>query len=155
MPSQFICRILRPGPTWGIYVELWAEVATVAPEAAEADGTHWIAPWLFLRYDGAIRISEEERGCLYCGMHLAAHKIAESRQEGELLGRSSGKVLLVRVTDLTFNDCDYQPEGLTCAMAGWAAQQFGFTLPVVSVIYNLERNRYEFDFAAFTPSEQE
>jgi len=54
--------------------------------------------------------------------------------------------IVIRLHDVWFNPCDYQPEGFTCAMAGWAAQEFGFVAPVVPITFDQLKKRYVFEF---------
>jgi hypothetical protein len=54
--------------------------------------------------------------------------------------------LLIRVIQLEYNPTDYQPEGLTGAIAEWAAQSFHFPQPRIAAEYDKERRRYLFSF---------
>lgn len=53
----------------------------------------------------------------------------------------------IKVADgIWFNPCDFQEEGLTAAIIGWASKAFGFEQPIINVSFQKEKNRYHFEF---------
>jgi hypothetical protein len=145
MSIPFVYRVIKS--FWGVYVALSAEVVV---GTSRQDGDHEITPRLSLRYEGRMRLTEDDQRHLYQGLSLIAPRIEACYGTTPLIDSP----LLVRVTELSYNECDYQPEGLTCAIAGWAAEAFGFALPEITVRFDRQQNRYEFDFAAFTTSNE-
>lgn len=51
------------------------------------------------------------------------------------------------VSDVSFNPCDFQPEALACAVRGLVGELLCIDVPRVTVVFNKEKNRYDFDFA--------
>jgi hypothetical protein len=134
--TSYRYRLLKGAP-WGIAIDLRAgqEPAAVATNAKK------VAERLWLRVDTERPLSEEQVGFLVEGLYSVAD---------EIVARAHGPVQ-VRVAELTFNPTDYQAEGLAAAIAGWAAQEFGFPVPEVPVIFDRRENRYVFQRAAARP----
>ncbi len=90
---------------------------------------------VFVRFDYE-HLKEEEEAQVIFGFSAVADRIEKA---------SAGPVNIF-VQDVRFNPCDYQKEGLACAAAGWAAQQFGFEPPEIRVDFDKEARQYNFEF---------
>lgn len=84
----------------------------------------------------AERISHEEREAVEKGLLLIAASIRAT----------ISAPIMICLVDIDYNPCDYQPEGITCAMMEWSAQEFGFTPPTIPVFYDKASNCYHFNF---------
>lgn len=51
---------------------------------------------------------------------------------------------LIIIHSIDFNFCDYQPEGLTPAIIGWAANSLGFAEPLIEALFDSNENKYNF-----------
>ena len=87
-----------------------------------------------------MRLSDEEKGYLKLGVRLVAEAIRSSA--------AARLPLVVCLQMLEFSLCDYQPEGLACAMAGWASAEFGFPPVPIPVSFDRQNKQYLFDFEA-------
>jgi hypothetical protein len=130
--SSWKYRILK-GASWGIAITIHADSQSVTMEMPHATK---IADRLWLQVQVASQLTEQEVSFLKVGLRLVAKDIWRQRDTP----------VLVRVTGLEFNPCDYQPEGLALAVAGWAAQEFGFPNHELPVMFDNARNRYIFPF---------
>jgi hypothetical protein len=134
MASTYVYRCFKA--TWGVFVRLTAEWSAFSPGSEAATP---ITENLYLLVQvSRWRLTDEEWGFVELGLRLIADSIRDHKP--------TTQPILVRVRDLEVNWCDYQPEGLACAIVGWAAQEFGFPEPAISVTFDREKNRYVFDF---------
>ncbi|ABC29923.1 hypothetical protein HCH_03160 [Hahella chejuensis KCTC 2396] len=58
--------------------------------------------------------------------------------------KSLGKDAFIYIEEIDFNECDFQPEGLSCAMAGWVREYLGLSLKEVNVEFDKQSRRYRF-----------
>lgn len=120
--------------SWGIAVDIAAEAEALPPVLENIKKVDKDL-WLGIDIDG---LSHSEHEYLALGLRLVAEEIRKAKQ-------ISGPIL-VRVLDLRFNPSDYQPEGLSGAIAGWAGQAFGFAVSDIPVTFDKQNNRYIFQF---------
>ncbi len=115
MASTYKYRVHKA--SWDIAIDLTAEAV---PFTAYAGAALEIAADIAL----AVTIPDldaEENGYLALGLRLVAQEVRRHTPVG--------LPLVAHVQKLAFSYTDYQPEGLACALAGWAAQEFGFPAP--------------------------
>jgi Putative addiction module component len=124
VPNSYKYRFLK-GATWGIALDLKA-TASPLPDGPPPQAER-VADGLYLQIDLGRPLTEEEVGFLRLGLRLVAAEIA-------LLQTAP---ILVRIVGLEYNPCDYQPEGLAPAIAGWAAREFGFPESEIPVDFEL------------------
>lgn len=86
--------------------------------------------------DIAVVLNENENQLIEKALNFVAEKIISK------VGNSN--YVLIKITDIDFNPCDYQPEGLFCAVIGWASQEFDFAVPNINVEFNKNSNYYSF-----------
>src|SRR5438552_3640070 len=128
MATTFKYRLVKA--SWAVAIDVTAESGSpsaVPRNAMNVQGRLWliIVPrWL----------SKEERQYLKIGLRLVADSIFQCR--------SGTEPILVRVADVSFNACHYQPEGLAAAIAGWAAQEFAFSPVEFPITLDRDRKRY-------------
>ena len=139
MPTDYRYRLLK-GTSWGIAIDLRAESALLPPGPLPPRAVK-IAEALWLEMDMGRLPAEEELAFLSLGLRLVAADVASRRPARTL----------VRIVGLDYNLCDYQPEGLAAAAAGWAATEFGFPVPEIPVAFDGRRNRYVFAFDQAAP----
>ena len=60
-------------------------------------------------------------------------------------------LVTIAIQSVRYNDCDFQEEGLTAAMIGWATSEFGLSQKEIPVAFDSDENRYTFDFSAIGP----
>jgi hypothetical protein len=140
MPSSFTFRFLQ-GATWGIYVELTAELATAAGVASPlrqvAEGVSLcIQQPLTDREGRTICLTQSEVEWLCRGIRLVADKVRAT----------APAPVIVHLLQVTIAPCDYQEEGLACGIAGWLAREVGFEPPPVHIQFEKTQNRYAFTF---------
>ncbi|HEX5323334.1 MAG TPA: hypothetical protein VFW40_06070 [Capsulimonadaceae bacterium] len=127
--------------SWMVAVNLSAQALPLPEEKAHAtEASPGI--WLSYQYEpgpNTLRplLQADERNFLALGLRLVADQISATAKH---------LPALIHVEELTFGLCDYQPEGLACAMAGWAAQEFGFAKPRIPVTADRDKRRYVFHF---------
>lgn len=139
MSTSYRYRLLK-GASWGIAITLTGDSCTaqaVPPGAVPVEGRVWLDLRLGWQPD------EEEIRFLRDGLRLVARNIQQARP--------GDRPILVRLTGLEFNPCDYQPEGLAAAAAGWAAQEFGFAAVDVPAEFDPTRRRYVYSFSSPDP----
>jgi hypothetical protein len=74
-------------------------------------------------------------GLLAAGLRLVAAEIGR---------KTKAHSLAISITDVTYAECDFQPEGLTAAMLGWAREVFHLDLDDIEVSFDRNANRYNF-----------
>ncbi len=139
MASTYRYRIIKS--SWGVAVDLTAEVGS------DATNAHAAADNVFLRIEAPLKLNAEEHAGIIQGLRLVAPDI------GACIAPGSDTV--VRLLALEYNFCDYQPEGLVCAIANWAAQEYGFAPPAIRVTFDRVARRYAFDFILNAQGEAE
>ena len=108
--------------SWGIMVALTAR------KTVSLDGQKTLC------LDPSVQLNENERSCLMLGWEYIKSRIPDGTA--------------ICIEEINFSSCDYQHEGLTCALVGWAAKEFKFQEPEMPVSYNKVANHYTFDFGA-------
>jgi hypothetical protein len=124
-PRPFVYRkILGP---WALYVELTATATAASDVSAVASpGARRITDHLWLTVLDKTAL-EEDVHHLEFGLRQVADAIAALQPE---------QSVIVQVERLTYPLTDYQPEAAAAAIAGWAAQEFGFTPPDIAVTFD-------------------
>jgi hypothetical protein len=124
--------------SWGIVVTIDAE----ASDSAEAPTDRGqVAPGLWLD-PGEVRLWPEGFHYLALGLRIVASEIKRTTAAPHVQ-------VVLRTVD--FAETDFQDEGLAPAIAGWAAQHFGFAAPAIPVRYDKFRGRYDFDLPERMP----
>jgi hypothetical protein len=82
------------------------------------------------------RVPADEMPYFIKGVELVAEELQAHLQDPTL----------IFVTECTIVHTDYQPEGLTYAIAGWLTREYDLNWKPDEVIYNKEMNRYIFPF---------
>jgi hypothetical protein len=81
----------------------------------------------------AVRLGAEDLEYLSYGLALMAPAIQRAHADG---------IVLVEVCEVTFTPTDYQPEGLTAAIIGWSAEEFGVDQAPWELRFEQQANRY-------------
>jgi hypothetical protein len=92
---------------------------------------------------------EAELGNNQADKVIVARKCGLSPEEYSYLVKGLDLVdpsLQVLVTNIEFNECDFQPEGLAMAMATWASEVTGKPMAEIPVFFDRTINRYVFDW---------
>jgi hypothetical protein len=131
--STFDYRLLKA--SWGIRIKLTAGVRPHAEDGSDAvpvgDGV-----WL-VRDAGSAPLSDPEVRALAKGLGLVA---------GEVSAASGGGQIDVVLETVSYQELDYQVEGLTAAMAGWAVERFGLPPRRFTVTFDRAANQYVYDW---------
>jgi hypothetical protein len=132
MASTFKYRMIKG--SWGIAIDLTADCVLFhhfSGDALEIDDDLWLA----VEVKGLSRADHE---FLAYGLKQVASEIKTHA--------SFFEPTVICVTDVWYNPCDYQPEGLAHAIIGWAAQELKFDVPHIDVHFSQKDNRYIFQF---------
>jgi hypothetical protein len=120
--------------SWGIAIFLTAEARHFVGSSASARAAD---PDIWLVVED-VQLTPDEHEFLLLGLRLVAKAIKH---------HTSIKIpVIIHVMNVEFGLCDYQPEGLTGAIAGWAAKEFGFPELEIPVDFDCLKNRYIFRF---------
>lgn len=132
MESTFNYRFLQK-VAWGIAIDVTARFEPYIERQTEA---REVVPgiWLYISQS----MAEDEWRFLQLGIRLIKDEIGQRLP--------FPRPVLINVISLYFNPCDYQAEGLACAIMGWAAQDLGFTPPEIGTRYDEDQRRYVFCF---------
>lgn len=133
MGSTYTYRVLKS--SWGILISITAE--TSIGQGADENAVP-LGPSVFL-VDATPGRSLSRRAVemLTVGLHPLAAEIASSVAEP----------VRIAVTEIRYNDSDFQEEGLAAAIQGWAIAEFGLAPREIPVIFDRKENRYVFDFS--------
>ena len=125
--------------SWGVVVWITCEATFCDAKFcdANADTSQYVSINDGLQLEIRERLSEEEKDYLCLGVGLVA---------GQIKAAAANKCVLIRVLRVDIVLTDYQPEGLACAIMGWAGEYFGFKPPSIPISYDREQNRYDFSF---------
>lgn len=86
------------------------------------------------------------------GIHITITADVLSHSDGgglvaaDISAAVAGRPVVVVIGSVVFNEMDYQLDGLTAAVMGWAAERFGLDRPLPAVSYDRSVNRYIFDW---------
>ncbi|KAA2258749.1 hypothetical protein F0L68_23245 [Solihabitans fulvus] len=119
--------------SWGIYVKLTAESSVGVDLPADAIR---ISPRLSVELAEA-KLPADEVVFVLDGLRMVSRLIENAVPVGQVL---------VRVREVRIVLTDYQPEGLTAAIIGWAEIEFGISAPPFEVAYDGVAGRYNFKF---------
>jgi hypothetical protein len=129
------------GSSWGIAIDLDAEATVLpSPPTGVTTITRRLSLCVSLKTPDVghlIPLTAEERDWLAHGLRLIAAEIETACPTG---------YVLVTVYRAAFNECDYQPEGLAAALAGWAAAEFGLTSTLPAARYSRDIDQYVYDW---------
>ena len=128
----FPLRIIRY--SWGIAIDITARWSSVT------DGTSdliQVSPhlWLDIR---TTELPAEDVTYLLSGLQ---------RVGDDALSHAPAKDVVIEIGKVVYRPTDYQPEGMSAAIIGWAAEEFGFDPPEIQITFDRRANRYEFHFA--------
>ena len=129
--SSFTYKIIKS--SWGIHISIEA----VWQNLSEYDEVSTkVSDKLFFANESYL--TKEQAYFLSLGLRLDAPEFDESFKDKE--------PVVIVVKSVLYNLCDYQDEGMACAIMGWISQEFDITAPLVNVTFNRTENRYEFQF---------
>ncbi|WP_176738488.1 hypothetical protein [Micromonospora pallida] len=64
----------------------------------------------------------------------------------EISEKVGGQPVTVSVLKISYQECDFQTEGLSVAMCRWAEDEFGLTRRDIGESYDRKAGRYVFDW---------
>jgi hypothetical protein len=133
LASTYTYRLLKS--SWGILVSITAEVRT---GQGERIGAVPLGDDVFL-VDGTSTksLSQSAMEMLIIGLKPLAAEIAHTKEKD--------LPVQIIVTEIRYNDSDFQIEGLAAAISGWAIAEFGLTQRDITVSFDREGNRYLFE----------
>jgi hypothetical protein len=106
-------------------VELTA-TAVSGESAAPPQGARRITDHLWLAVLDKTALEEDVHHMEF-GLRQVADAIGTARPE---------QVVVIQLDQLTYPLTDYQPEAAAAAIAGWAAEEFGFAPPDIAVTFD-------------------
>jgi hypothetical protein len=136
--STFKYKFLKT--SWGILIDLTAKFVPCEPSPLEADDNETLhitnQLWLHLQL-GNLRLTEDEKQMLVLGARMILNASSSS------LPGISG---MIEITGIDYPLTEYQPEGLACALAGWAAKEWDIPMLEIPIRYDKPKNVYFFKF---------
>jgi hypothetical protein len=121
--------------SWGIRIKLTADVSPHGDGDGEAHSVgHGV--WLGYRLEGS-PLGAAEKQALARGLGLVSAEIsaAVDVQQVDVVIRSA-----------RFAETDYQVDGLTAAVMGWATERFGLSGRLPTAVFDRSENRYIYDW---------
>jgi hypothetical protein len=135
LTSTYTYRVLKS--SWGILISLEAEV-----RMDEKGGAHAVPLG-----DGIILLDATPGdGLAEPAMEMLARGLRPLT--AEIRSKLLNGPATIAIQGIRYNDCDFQEEGLTVAMIGWATSEFGLSQKEIPVAFDRDENRYIFDFSA-------
>lgn len=134
--SYYICK-----SSWWIYIEIIAEYKDYRNEKATLNATK-VADGIWLKFADVPLLENE----IFCQDDLPYLKKGLEIVKNQIISNSKYENTLIIINSIWFNPCDFQEEGLTAAIIGWASKAFGFEQPIINVSFQKEKNRYHFEF---------
>jgi hypothetical protein len=133
MSEPYIYRILKT--SWGIWIRINCEIQALS--SSEEMEIIKINDKLHLSIALQARgVPDDVTPYFIKGVELVAEELQKHLRVSTL----------IHVTECTVVITDYQPEGLTYAIAGWLTREYGLNWKPDEVIYNKETNHYIFPF---------
>ena len=114
--------------SWGVAIELHARFEQATGKDLEK------TPGLQVVFDYK-NLDDEEKALVKKGVNHCA-KISPD---------TKGKIIIENVK---YSLCDYQMEGLYCAILGWFSNEFKVSIRQVPVSFNKTTNKYDFELPA-------
>lgn len=122
--SKYKYRLLDKTATWGIAIDLIIAFEKTLDEKKS----------IILDYDDTVFLSNEEKEIIEKALFYVNNQ------------NSTGHSFRFFIRSVTFNDCDFQKEGLFFATILWATNHFSFEKPSSNYTFNKNTNLYMFDF---------
>lgn len=130
--STFTFKVLKSN--WGVLIKLTAQAAPLNDEPAVCVAIDKHVYLSVRQLD--LKLSDNELFFLREGLARVAHEIPKAvKWRGPTL---------IELQQLEFNYCDFQEDGLECAIVFWAAQEFQFEPPYLTTNFDKRTNRYRF-----------
>lgn len=118
--------------SWGIAIDLVGNHKIVEEKPHNAK---LITPRIWLELQTAqSNLTEMEVDWIVKGLKAVSGKINSKTADSSFI--------LINLTEITFNPCDYQQEGLLCAVIEWASNEFNFDTPEIKIEFDENKNRY-------------
>ncbi|MEU5673843.1 hypothetical protein ACGF3C_32590 [Micromonospora sp. NPDC047762] len=132
MSSTYTYRLIRS--SWGIRISITADPVL---GAVEVDDVIAVGEDVFLA-DGTQggRLGGAAMRMLARGLRSLSAEIASA---------APGRVTTIVVREVSYNEADFQEEGLAAAIVGWAVAEFGLPDRDIGAFFDAEANRYIFD----------
>jgi hypothetical protein len=128
---EYVYKVLKGA--WGIRISLTAEARRT--ERLEHDDV-LVSPRIWISGQVAGRpLSNSEIDTLVRGLRFLVDEIGQA---------VSYEPLVIVIRDLRYVESDFQEEGLTAAIFGWAIAEFGLNPREIDVSFNKDANRYNF-----------
>ncbi|MEU8817410.1 hypothetical protein [Actinoplanes sp. NPDC048796] len=119
---------------WGIRISITASVVPQAGRASTQGGNGFVD----VRFAGATEsLPENLKRHVRRGLSAVGDEIVQA------LG---GAKALVTIEDISYNEADFQAEGLEVAVIRWAEQELGLPRREIVEGFDKEKNRYLFGF---------
>lgn len=134
--SYFICK-----SSWWIYIEIIAEYKDYRNEKNTTNAIK-VADGIWLKFADVPLLENE----IFCQDDLPYLKKGLEIVKNQIINNSIYENTLIIINSIQFNPCDFQEEGLTAAIIGWASEAFEFEQPIINVSFQKEKNRYHFEF---------
>ena len=130
--SEYKFRFIKS--SWGIAIDITGTHITLknTPNSKYRKISSKI--WLDLQSQN---INLNERKWIYKGLELVADNIISKINISDYV--------LITISKTDFNICDYQPDGLYCAVVCWASEEFDFLCPKINIEFDKKQNQYLID----------
>lgn len=126
MESQFQYRFRKT--SWGIFIDLTAEF--IPFDTASGEST----------FNGLLPVTEK----IWLQLHPGFPRLTEDEYKIVLESSDAVPPGIIKISELLFPLTDYQPEGLVCALRGWAAREWDIPRPDIPIRYDKSNDVYFF-----------
>jgi len=130
--STYLYRLLKS--SWGIRISITASAERITGLAPSAGAESSVD----VRFAGVTEsLPNDLKRHVRKGLSIIEDEIVEA---------CGGAAALVTIEDISYNESDFQAEGLEIATIRWAEQEFGLPQREILESFNREENRYLFRF---------
>lgn len=132
MSSTYLYRLLKS--SWGIRISITASIEKLKGLAPSVGAESSID----VRFAGrAESLPDDLKGRIRKGFSIIEDEVVEA---------CGGAAALVTIEDISYNEADFQAEGLEIAAIRWAEQELGLPQREIVEVFNKEENKYLFAF---------
>lgn len=127
--------------SWWINIKIIAQIENCT-NVQSKDGLIKVGEGIWLKYADEPLIENE----IFCSEYMPYFVKGLKLVQEEIKRNSLYEENLIIINSVQFNPSDFQEEGLTATIMGWAAKAFSFQTPTINIEFDKKNNRYIFDF---------
>jgi hypothetical protein len=132
-PRTYLYQLLKT--SWGIWIMVAAQASL--QEAVDVSPVKLSLP-VWITFEGlAAELPQVYKQELSKGLAAVAAEASE---------KVGGQPVTVSVLEISYQECDFQTEGLSVAMLRWVEEEFGLARRDIGESYDRNVGRYVFDW---------